>query len=53
MDVAEEEIEKNAPQQDCSWMSKQISKSIEALFQLYFEQGQENGEGISFLSFIA
>lgn len=53
MDVAEEEIEKNAPQQDCSWMSKQISESIEAPFQLYFEQGQENGEGMSFLSFIA
>lgn len=53
MDIAEEEVEKMHLSKDCSGMSKQISKSTEALFQLYFKQGQENGEGISFLSFIA
>lgn len=35
MDIAEERIQ-NASQQDCSWMSKQISKSTEGSVSIIF-----------------
>lgn len=36
VDIAEERI-KNAPLQDCSWMSKQISKRTEGSVSIIFQ----------------
>lgn len=38
MDIAEERIKKNTPQQDCSWMSKQITKNTEGSVSVTFRQ---------------
>lgn len=53
MDIAEEEIAKMHLCKIAHGCQNKSARVQKALFQLYFEREQENGEGIGFLSFIA